>query len=302
MYIAPKGKTHNLMDYTTNATATNLRKYQWDYIHNPENIVGVFEDDSEGGSKIFKSNLSLVYYKDSGLVHNQTIYFLPEINEEITLRAKQTKNDIQENVKVNWSYQKQKGLTEITFTTNPDFFGDKEYIQIDVTEKVLLGADSTLTYFIGKVNVSPDLIIDSILSNIKNIREEFDSLTQVVSELQADNYDAISLLAISKYITQGLSDFYESPPNELLTNLDKTLARMYNLDLLIKDIENFDDLASEISSIYSQESGKREFFNSIIDNLKTINPLDTKGNLQKLYKEQIINSTFEKLEGRLNNE
>ena len=48
MYIAPKGKTHNLLDYTTNATATNLRKYQWDYIHNPENIVGIFEDDSEG--------------------------------------------------------------------------------------------------------------------------------------------------------------------------------------------------------------------------------------------------------------
>jgi len=50
MYIAPKGKTHNLMDYTTDATATNLRKYQWDYIHNPENIVGIFEDDSEGES------------------------------------------------------------------------------------------------------------------------------------------------------------------------------------------------------------------------------------------------------------
>ena len=76
MYIAPKGKTHNLLlsetgfcanifatktvvepipiftsgDYTTATTATNLRKYQWDYIHNPENIVGVFEDDSEGES------------------------------------------------------------------------------------------------------------------------------------------------------------------------------------------------------------------------------------------------------------
>jgi len=77
MYIAPKGKTHNLLlsetgfcanifatktvvepipiftsgDYTTDVTATNLRKYQWDYIHNPENIVGIFEDDSEGEMK-----------------------------------------------------------------------------------------------------------------------------------------------------------------------------------------------------------------------------------------------------------
>jgi len=40
-------------DNTTDATVTNLRKYQWDYIHNPENIVGLFEDDSEGEANGF---------------------------------------------------------------------------------------------------------------------------------------------------------------------------------------------------------------------------------------------------------
>jgi len=260
------------------------------------------QDEEEGAMSIFKSNLSLVYYNDSGLVHRQTIYFLPEIKEEITLKAKQTKNDVQEDVKVNWSYEDQKEIAEITITANSEFFSDADEIQIDVTEKVLLGADSTLTYFVGKIDVSPTTVIDSILTNIKDIREEFDSLVQVVSELQAENYDGISLQATSKYITQGLSGFYESPPDELSTNLDKTLARMYSLDLLIKGLENFDDLATEIASIYSQESGKQEFFNSVIEDLETINPLDTKENLKTLYKEQITNTTFEKLAGRLNNE
>jgi hypothetical protein len=236
------------------------------------------------------------------LVHNQAIYFLPEINEEITLKAKQLKNDVLEDVKVDWSFKNQNEVKEITFTPNPEFFSDADEIQLDVTEKVLLGADSTLTYFVGKVDLSPTTVIDSILTNIKDIREEFDSLAQVVSELQAENYDGISLQATSKYITQGLSDFYESPPDELSTNLDKALARMYSLDLLIKGLENFDDLATEIASIYSQESDKQEFFNSVIESLKTINPLDTKENLEILYKEQIANTTFEKLAGRLNNE
>lgn len=272
-------------------------------IHDPQNMLFAWaQDESEGAMSIFKSNLSLVYYNDSGLVHNQTIYFLPDINEEITLKAKQTKNDVQEDVKVNWSYEDQKEITEITFTANSEFFGDKENIQIDVTEKVLLGADSTLTYFVGKIDVLPSFVIDSILSNIKNIREEFDSLAKVVSELQAESYDAISLQATSNYITQGLSDFYESPPDELSTDLDKALARMYSLDLLIKELANFDDLATEIASMYSQESDKQEFFNTVIEDLETINPLDTKENLKTLYKEQIVNSTFEKLAGRLNHE
>jgi hypothetical protein len=295
-----KSTTSNLMDYKG---GTTLTKYQWDQIHQPKPILFPgLQGEDEGEMSIFKSHFTLVYYKDSGLVHNQTIYFLPVINEEITLKAKQTKNDVQEDVKVNWSYEDQKEKTEITFTANSGFFSDADEIQIDVTEKVFLGADSTLTYFVGKVDVSPTAVIDSILTNIKDIREEFDSLAQVVSELQAENYDAISLQATSKYITLGLSEFYNSPPDELSTKLDKALARMYSLDLLIKELENFDDLATAIASIYSQESGKQEFFNAVIEDLETVNPLETKEHLKTLYKEQITNTTFEKLAGRLKNE
>jgi len=46
LYTAPQGTTQNLMDY--NGTAAELYKYQWDYIHNPQQgIVRWMVDDDE---------------------------------------------------------------------------------------------------------------------------------------------------------------------------------------------------------------------------------------------------------------
>lgn len=42
----PQGSTDNLMDYGTGA---RLYKYQWDLVHNPEAVLGLFEGDEEGG-------------------------------------------------------------------------------------------------------------------------------------------------------------------------------------------------------------------------------------------------------------
>jgi hypothetical protein len=50
-YIANQSTTQNLMDYvqpSSSNTANNLRKYQWDFIHDPEKMIGLFEDDEEG--------------------------------------------------------------------------------------------------------------------------------------------------------------------------------------------------------------------------------------------------------------
>lgn len=41
----PESSTDNLMDYRGGVA---LNKYQWDYIHNPEAMLGLFEDDDEG--------------------------------------------------------------------------------------------------------------------------------------------------------------------------------------------------------------------------------------------------------------
>ena len=44
-----KGSTDNLMDYTDRGT--RLHKYQWDFIHNPEAMLGWFQDDEENAIK-----------------------------------------------------------------------------------------------------------------------------------------------------------------------------------------------------------------------------------------------------------
>ncbi|HEY9049626.1 MAG TPA: hypothetical protein VIN08_27200, partial [Ohtaekwangia sp.] len=42
-----QGSTDNLMDY---ANGTALYKYQWDYIHDPQKVIGLFEDDEDAAS------------------------------------------------------------------------------------------------------------------------------------------------------------------------------------------------------------------------------------------------------------
>ncbi|WMN12195.1 DUF5675 family protein [Marivirga salinae] len=45
-FIASKNSTDNLMDYRPDGT--DLYKYQWDLVHDPESMIGWFEDDEEG--------------------------------------------------------------------------------------------------------------------------------------------------------------------------------------------------------------------------------------------------------------
>ncbi|MEQ9098454.1 MAG: hypothetical protein RIF36_09485 [Imperialibacter sp.] len=60
----PQNQTTNLMDYTP--TGTTLYKYQWDYVHDPVNVVTLFDDDEEGALvDDFESPNCLVLLDDS---------------------------------------------------------------------------------------------------------------------------------------------------------------------------------------------------------------------------------------------
>ncbi|MEQ9383579.1 MAG: hypothetical protein RIF36_17140 [Imperialibacter sp.] len=55
----PQSQTNNLMDYTPKGTA--LYKYQWDYVHDPVNVVTLFDGDEEGA-------MSALYYDGGKLI------------------------------------------------------------------------------------------------------------------------------------------------------------------------------------------------------------------------------------------
>ncbi len=57
-YPQPEGATDNLMDYAA-ASATNLNKYQWDWVHDPEWRIYWGEEEEEG-----ESSLSSVFIKE----------------------------------------------------------------------------------------------------------------------------------------------------------------------------------------------------------------------------------------------
>ncbi len=46
-FSVTKGSTQNLMDYNG---GDELKKFQWDYVHNPESMIGWLQDDEEGAS------------------------------------------------------------------------------------------------------------------------------------------------------------------------------------------------------------------------------------------------------------
>jgi hypothetical protein len=56
-----KGTTDNLMDY---GTGSRLHKYQWDLIHNPVAVWGLFEGDQEGASKSLLNSKYVIVHDD----------------------------------------------------------------------------------------------------------------------------------------------------------------------------------------------------------------------------------------------
>ncbi|MEQ8880773.1 MAG: DUF5675 family protein, partial [Cyclobacteriaceae bacterium] len=76
-YGIPQRSTDNLMDY--NGDLDRLKKFQWDLIHDPENLVGWFEDDEESAMDICFWTKSLLTYnsiwgKDHVLTPYMSIY------------------------------------------------------------------------------------------------------------------------------------------------------------------------------------------------------------------------------------
>ena len=65
IYTAQQGTTRNLMDY--NGTAAELFKYQWDYIHNPQQGIVRWLVEEEEGEAILNRNVMLTYLEQ---IHN----------------------------------------------------------------------------------------------------------------------------------------------------------------------------------------------------------------------------------------
>ena len=81
-YGIPQRSTDNLMDY--NGDLDKLKKFQWDLIHDPENLVGWFEDDEEASAKekkVYDFGSSLNITSNSKLIGPKSIKLTYKINK-----------------------------------------------------------------------------------------------------------------------------------------------------------------------------------------------------------------------------
>ncbi|WP_057951417.1 hypothetical protein [Salinivirga cyanobacteriivorans] len=166
-FTLPQGETDNLMDYST---GTELWKYQWDFIHNPEGGWHIFEDVEEGESGVIvnKSKIMAVLdtlknayangnsqvsynYSTSILYHSSValgdadpiqiqIEFYPR-NQEVKINPGLYNEYPEENI-----YQQQGDFTSLRFegigTGGHDVLHiDVDSDNVDVLKNYLYGAD-----------------------------------------------------------------------------------------------------------------------------------------------------------------
>jgi hypothetical protein len=94
-YNLPAGITDNVMDYSS---GTALYKYQWDYIHDPQSVMGLFEGGEEGESVILTDLKQLnEFANDDGsftfIAPNGAPFTLPAATQSIKFWANDVYGD-----------------------------------------------------------------------------------------------------------------------------------------------------------------------------------------------------------------
>ena len=286
-FRADEGTTNNLMDYTEHGIALNHKQWRWMHENHGKGLFGFLADEESGEMSIFKSYFSLVHYmkplEDNtttaiSLKEKTTLYFLPQIKSAVTLCAKQQKEDKElENVKVNWSISTDtKNIEEYSFVVDNDFFGEKTQVQLDVTEKVILGEDVTLTYYISKIDINIKDSVKAYLNAMIDLKTNFDNTRKLLRNIDK-HADTISLLLDSSYFDCGLNKYYEKPGvDDDWDDWSKNLRKLYEYDIIKNtygSCELFEKLVEKAGKIVSDDSQINTFVENLTAAIKLEDPI-----------------------------
>ena len=116
----PMGATDNVMDYSD---GTSLYKYQWDHIHSPQGVIGLFEGDEDGGSV----EITLVkFYHEGG-------QFLEEAPFKNWVAKFQRVNEFLKTCKdEKWESYNGKGIIPFCFWRNHEISSGLYYTNADL--------------------------------------------------------------------------------------------------------------------------------------------------------------------------
>ena len=130
-YQLSQGSTDNLMDYNQ---GTYLNKYEWDLIHDPENVFTFLQDESEG-----EINIEGIYFSISGdekkYKSGDLIYIIGKPELEISIFKS---NDKELNAKYCTYNENTVNVEGNTFKIAPKEFNKKETLIIEVKKNLSL--------------------------------------------------------------------------------------------------------------------------------------------------------------------
>lgn len=312
--IAQKGTTKNLMDYNS---GTELWKHQWDYIHDPQNMMFAWAQGEEEGEGVFKSKLSLVYYNEKPIFDNDNIFLIKEKEPKINLSAlKKNKDNTTQPVNVTWKYEDKeiKGIDKTSIEVNNESFGSDLTIDLKVEDNVLLGKDLTLKFKFQVLEVDFERTIISFLEQILNAEDNFNLKVNELDKLITDNklFRSIITGVNDEYIKRGMSKYFNEPTQiNSESSIDVKLSELYTLDLFLeKYSKDNSEITQKIKKIIQKNSNKiyqltgegLKFKTLIIDTTSEIKDVIKKEDLEKAYNIQIEQIILEKLKNFGDNE
>lgn len=201
IYVAQRGSTKNLMDY--NGTNSELYKYQWDYIHNPqEGVVRWMVEDDEGEAKM--KNIVFSKLKDvlpiPGEIGNRYGYDDMETEDEVKDDHVSVKAGDVTYLGLNQKYENLANVTFVSSNGNVTC----EYVANDENLKNANGKKATSLLKISAQNTSQ--IINAIIYAVTTTKDEWSNLSEeerqkyILNNIGQINIDVYNEIVINKTI------------------------------------------------------------------------------------------------------
>jgi len=227
------------MDYSA---GTELFKYQWDFIHNPEGGWFVWED-SEEGAVILKPKLAKVEVNSQVLIAAKPYFLLPGFDNDLEFSAHSYKNLEFIPLKVDWLFNgiEVKSQESASFTLSDDDLFGLDSINLTITEKVLAGKDSILVVKFIPLNISIEQIIIDELSRIAEAYDEFNSNREsLLAYIQEKSLMRILFTGQNdEYINLKMSTYFKEPSGSPTEEIDLFFYNMYNSDRVLQPFEEY---------------------------------------------------------------
>ncbi len=303
-YPQTRATTNNLLDYS-GSDATDLYKYQWDLIHDPESIVfASLEDEEEGESSLLNSKFSNVYLDTENLIHENNYYFILEFDTTLNFFSMKTVDDTEEAIKVNWNYEAAeiKQVDNISLDVNTETFGSDSLITLKVTDDVIFGSDSSQIFYLNLMDISFEEEIVNTLLIIIDAEERFNELKQlIISYVTDNNYYPLLIQGDNDiYINKGMNKYVKDISSSPETDLEKYFSELYEIDKIIQNEGYTDKIIEKANELLeATEDGyllkDTEFKTRIIQLFEKGSEESIKEDIENDYKTQIHELVFEEL-------